>query len=73
MFWKSYEIDRFLGRNQGLWLAEIELSSEQVVFEKPPWISTEVTTDHRYSNSYLSQHPFLYGQNLTSHKPFAPL
>ena len=42
-----------LGKNQGLWLAEIELSSEQVVFEKPPWISTEVTTDHRYSN--LSQ------------------
>ena len=54
----TWEIDRFLGKNQGLWLAELELSSEEETFEMPDWISTEVTMDHRYTNSYLSEHPF---------------
>ena len=54
----TWEIDRFFGKNQGLWLAEIELSSEEETFEQPDWISTEVTMDHRYTNSYLSEHPF---------------
>ena len=53
-----WEIDCFLGANQGLWIAEIELSSEQEVFEKPDWIGIEVTSDYRYSNSYLSQNPY---------------
>ena len=54
----TWEIDCFSGANQGLWLAEIELSSEEEEFEKPIWITEEVTLDHRYSNSYLSQNPY---------------
>ena len=53
-----YEVDVFHGENEGLIVAEIELSSEQEVFEKPAWLSIEVTNDNRYYNSYISQKPF---------------
>ena len=53
-----FEVDEFIGKNEGLLLAEIELESEGEVFEKPKWLGLEVTQDHRYYNSYLSQHPF---------------
>ena len=53
-----WEIDCFSGANLGLWLAEIELSSEEEIFERPSWITEEVSSDHRYSNSYLSQNPY---------------
>ena len=54
----TWEIDCFLGSNHGLWLAELELSSEDEYFDQPDWIIKEVTSDSRYSNSYLSQVPF---------------
>jgi len=54
----KFEIDEFLGNNQGLILAEIELPSEDTLFEKPYWLGDEVTGDNRYYNSYLSTHPF---------------
>ncbi|WP_442787363.1 CYTH domain-containing protein [Flavobacterium suncheonense] len=53
-----YEVDVFLGDNEGLIIAEIELSSETEPFEKPKWLGEEVTGDVRYYNAYLSQHPF---------------
>jgi len=53
-----FEIDEFYGENNGLIIAEIELSSENETFEKPIWIGKEVTEDRRYYNSYLSQNPF---------------
>ncbi|KGO90331.1 CYTH domain-containing protein [Flavobacterium suncheonense] len=53
-----YEVDVFLGDNEGLIIAEIELSSETEPFEKPEWLGEEVTGDVRYYNAYLSQHPF---------------
>lgn len=53
-----YEVDEFYGENEGLILAEVELQSETENFEKPIWLGQEVTTDNRYYNSYLSQHPF---------------
>jgi len=55
---KTWEIDEFFGENEGLIIAEIELSSPEEHFEKPPWIGEEVTEDHRYSNSWLAEHPF---------------
>jgi CYTH domain-containing protein len=55
---KLWEIDDFSGNNQGLILAEIELSSEDETFSIPPWIGEEVTGDPRYYNSYLSLHPY---------------
>src|SRR2546428_10382979 len=54
----TYEVDEFHGENEGLTMAEIELSSESESFEKPNWLGEEVTNDHRYYNSYLSQIPF---------------
>ncbi|MFM2395367.1 MAG: hypothetical protein RLZZ546_3350 [Bacteroidota bacterium] len=53
-----YEVDRFNDENEGLIIAEIELKNENELFEKPEWLAEEVTQDHRYYNSYLSNHPF---------------
>lgn len=55
-----FEIDEFLGNNQGLVMAEIELQSETDVFEKPQWLGTELTGDKRYYNSYLVSNPYKY-------------
>ncbi|WP_189414991.1 CYTH domain-containing protein [Cellvibrio zantedeschiae] len=53
-----WEVDEFLGDNQGLVVAEIELESEEQAFEKPDWLGEEVTQDVRYYNSNLSVNPF---------------
>jgi CYTH domain-containing protein len=54
----TWEIDEFLGDNQGLTVAEIELSDESQKFEKPAWIAAEVTGDPRYFNSNLIKNPY---------------
>lgn len=54
----TFEIDEFSGANEGLVIAEIELSSEGSSFQKPDWLGEEVTGDNRYYNSYLSKKPF---------------
>ncbi|MES2319501.1 MAG: CYTH domain-containing protein [Pseudomonadota bacterium] len=53
-----WEVDEFLGVNQGLVVAEIELASEAQPFDKPDWIGAEVTDEARYFNSSLIRHPF---------------
>ncbi len=53
-----YEVDEFFGENEGLFLAEIELQSEDEAFEKPDWLGEEVTNNKKYYNSYLSKNPF---------------
>ena len=53
-----WEVDEFLGENDGLVVAEVELQSEEHPFDLPPWIGLEVTNDARYFNSNLSAHPF---------------
>lgn len=53
-----FEVDEFYGENDGLILAEVELSSENESFEVPDWLGDEVTGDVRYYNSYLAEHPF---------------
>ncbi|MDQ8013453.1 MAG: CYTH domain-containing protein [Flavobacterium nitrogenifigens] len=53
-----YEVDEFYGENEGLVMAEIELNSEDEVFEKPEWLGEEVTNDERYYNAYLSKNPY---------------
>ena len=52
------EVDEFLLENRGLVLAEVELESENQIFEKPDWLGKEVTDDPRYHNSNLVQNPF---------------
>lgn len=54
----TFEVDVFSGENQGLIMAEVELSNENDFFEKPKWLGNEVTGDKRYYNSYLSKNPF---------------
>lgn len=54
----TYEVDEFYGENEGLILAEIELSSENEKFEKPEWLGEEVTGDTKYYNSMLMKNPF---------------
>lgn len=55
---KLWEVDVFLGTNEGLIVAEIELLSEDEAFDIPEWISVEVTGDNKYYNSNLSVNPF---------------
>ena len=53
-----WEVDEFFGMNQGLVLAEIELANEDTPFVRPDWLGEEVTHDGRYTNAWLSGHPF---------------
>lgn len=53
-----WEVDEFGGANEGLMIAEIELSSSDQSYEKPVWLKEEVTYDPRYSNASLSETPF---------------
>lgn len=54
----TWEVDEFRGENAGLVVAEIELGSEDEVFDKPGWIGREVTGDPRYYNSSLIRLPY---------------
>ena len=54
----TYEVDEFYGDNEGLIMAEVELSDEQEAFEKPDFIGREVTGDRRYYNSHLRTYPY---------------
>lgn len=54
----TFEVDVFHGDNEGLIIAEIELSSESEAFTKPSWLGEEVTGDTRYYNSMLMKHPY---------------
>lgn len=55
---KLWEVDEFLGQNEGLIVAEIELVSEDETFSLPDWIDKEVTSEKKYSNSSLARNPF---------------
>ncbi|RZM18170.1 MAG: CYTH domain-containing protein [Pedobacter sp.] len=52
-----WEVDEFLGANQGLIVAEIELNFEDQLFSQPDWLGEEVSEDNRYSNSSLALNP----------------
>ena len=53
-----FEVDEFYGENEGLVIAEVELSSADEEYEKPLFIGEEVTGDVRYYNSFLMKKPF---------------
>ena len=55
---KTWEVDVFEGENEGLVMAEIELSSEDEEFTLPEWAVEEVTGDKRYYNAYLAKTPY---------------
>jgi CYTH domain-containing protein len=53
-----FEVDEFLKENEGLIIAEIELSNENELFQKPSWLGKEVTGKAKYYNSNLSKNPY---------------
>ncbi len=53
-----WQVDRFIGENEGLIVAEIELQYEEQLIKIPKWITKEVTGDQRYYNSNLARIPF---------------
>ncbi|CAN5280559.1 CYTH domain-containing protein [soil metagenome] len=54
----TIEVDEFLGLNQGLIIAEIELKNEKENYPRPAWLGKEVTGEPKYYNSQLSERPF---------------
>lgn len=53
-----FEVDVFHGENEGLILAEIELSHEEEEFDHPHWLGEEVTGQAPYYNANLSRNPY---------------
>ncbi len=54
----GWEVDEFLGRHKGLWLAEKEYKSRRAANAPqkfPAWIGVEVTQDDEYHNSMLAK------------------
>lgn len=54
----TYEVDEFYGDNEGLIVAEVEISSVGEQFDKPDWLGEEVTGDVKYYNSMLMKNPY---------------
>jgi len=52
---RYWEVDRFHGEHEGLWIAEIELGSLDEEIELPDWIGEEVTYNAEYYNCNLAK------------------
>ena len=52
------EVDEFLDKNKGLYIAEIELNSLNQKLRLPTWIGEEVTGVNKYYNLNLINKPF---------------
>jgi len=52
-----WEIDEFSGENQGLIIAEVELTDENQIIDLPEWIEREVS-DPKYYNANLVKNPY---------------
>jgi adenylate cyclase len=53
-----WEVDEFAGANQGLVIAEVELTHPEQPVLLPDWVGAEVTADPRYANSNLARYPY---------------
>lgn len=53
-----WEVDEYLGENEGLIVAEVELTDENQKIDIPDWIGNEVSDDTRYYNANLVTNPF---------------
>lgn len=62
----TWEVDIFDGENQGLEIAEIELTNENEQFVMPPWVVEEVSGDARYYNFSLFENPYKNWKNPNS-------
>ena len=53
-----WEIDEFHGLNNGLLIAEIELSTKSEKFKVPSWIGDEISDKSEYLNFSLAVNPY---------------
>ena len=60
---RIFEVDEFLGDNEGLVMAEVELDAVDETFERPPFLGKEVTGDRRYYNASLTVNPYKMWHN----------
>ena len=60
---RIWEIDVFHGDNDGLVLAEVEITNPEEKVELPRWAGAEVSNDPRYFNNNLAAHPYRYWRN----------
>ena len=58
-----WEVDDFIGENEGLVIAEIELEYENQQIDLPNWLGVEVTNDPKYYNSNLVNMPYSRWKN----------
>ena len=54
----EWEIDVFHGDNEGLIVAELELSATDEEYTQPNWLGQEVTEDTRFYNICLVTYPY---------------
>ena len=54
----TWEIDEFVGENDGLVVAEIELDDANQRISLPDWVGKEVSEDPRYRNASLAKQPY---------------
>ena len=54
----TFEVDEFYGDNEGLVVAEVELSDENEAFTRPSWLGEEVTGEKKNYNSMLMKNPY---------------
>lgn len=55
---KIFEVDEFYGENEGLIIAEIELTTKDEFIDLPEWIGEEVTGDAKFYNANLITNPY---------------
>ena len=55
---QTWEVDEFVGENQGLVVAEIELRAADQAVALPEWVEREVSDDPRYLNVNLARRPY---------------
>jgi adenylate cyclase len=53
-----WEVDEFMGANQGLIVAEVELTDADQLIHLPDWIGSDVSDDPRYFNVSLTRFPY---------------
>ena len=58
---RTWEIDVFHGDNEGLVVAEVEITGESERVQAPSWLGREVSNDPRYQNFNLISNPTKIG------------
>jgi CYTH domain-containing protein len=62
-----FEVDVFHDDNDGLVIAEVELSAEDEPFESPEWLGKEVTGEQCYYNAFIADNPYKKWGEMTDH------